>query len=205
MGIASIGMLAIAFWEISDMGDIYNPVWMIAAYQKSTFAFWAYYVLGILTGILTLLVVLSLQERMQAKAPDLMRLAVIAASAFSVLLITTMIGGFFRNLLLTGMNDMSAFRAFLVLHEFLGNSAMSILGWGFLSIGWAAMATRALPRSLGCAIFVFGIVSIFQFVFAVSKFQPGMVIHALLYLIVFLWLGAVLIRKPEPNEQEVFR
>jgi hypothetical protein len=190
-------MLAIVFWNLGNAADIYDPAWMTAAYQKSTLAFWAYYVLGILASILTLLVALSLQERMHAKAPNLMRLAVMAVSAYAALFTTTMIGGFFRNLLLMDMNDMSAFRTFLVLHEFLGNSAISILGWGFLLFGWAALAARALPRVLSGVMFLYGIVSIIQFAFTASKSQLGAGIHEMLFLIVFTWLGIALLRKPE--------
>lgn len=197
--IASTTMLLIAFRELTNLGEIYDPVWMISAYQKSTAAFWAFYIIGILTGILTVLLTLALQERMQVKAPNLMRLAVIAASAYSALFITAMIGGFFRNILVTGMNDMSVFRAFLVLHEFLGNAAISILGWGLLLIGWAALKTHALSRALGCFILAYGIVSIFTFAFAVSKFMAGSYIGGLLGLIVFLWLGVALLRQQQPK------
>jgi len=199
MSIAGIGMLAIIFWGLSNLGDIYNPEWMIAAYQKSTLAFWAYYLIGMFVGILTILVALSLHERMRVKAPNRMRLAVIAVSAYSVLFITAMIGGFFRNIVLMGTNDLSAFRVFLVLHEFLGSSAISLLGWGFLLIGWAALTTRALPRTLSCVILAYGIASIIQFVFTIAKFQVGSAIYALLGLIVFSWLGVILIRKPEAS------
>lgn len=127
-----------------------------------------------------------------------MQLAVIAASAYSALFLTTMIGGVFRNILLAATTDMSTFRAFLVLNEFPGNAAASILGWGFLLIGWAAISARALPRILSYVILAYGIVSIIEFAFTVSRFQPGLHIHALLGLIVFVWLGVVLLRKPKP-------
>jgi hypothetical protein len=65
-------MLLIAFRELTNLGDIYDPVWMISAYQKSTAGFRACYVIGMLIGILTVLLTLALQERMQAKAPTQM-------------------------------------------------------------------------------------------------------------------------------------
>jgi uncharacterized membrane protein SirB2 len=127
-----------------------------------------------------------------------MRLAVIAASAYSALFLTAMIGGFFRNILLAATNDMSAFRAFLVLHEFLGNAAISMLGWGFLLIGWASLKTGALPRILGYIILLSGIGSILRFAFLVSQYQTGILIAGLLDLIVYVWLGVALLRNPEP-------
>jgi hypothetical protein len=181
----------------TGLGDIYNPAKMMPAYQAAPVAFWAYYVMGILTAILTLLIVLALEERMKADAPHLMRLAVISVSAYAALTITAMIGGFFRNALLAGTNDMSAFRAFLVLHELLGNAAISAGGWGFLLIGWTALRTRALPRILSYAMLAFGIMSIVLFAFTVSQVQLGLIVFLLLFLIVFVWLGVVLLRKPE--------
>ena len=186
------------FYEFTGL-DIYDPVKMIAVYQTSTMAFWVCYILGILTAILVLLIVLALEERMRSDAPHLMRLAVIAASAFSALYLTAMIGGFFRNELLAATNDMSAFRAFLVLHELLGGAATNALGWGFLLIGLVAIRTHRLPQILGYIILIFGIGSILQFVFSVSQFIPGIVINALLSFIVFVWLGIYLIRNPEPD------
>jgi hypothetical protein len=175
--------------------DIYDPVKMSDAYQASPMAFLIYYILGILIAILTLLVFLALEERMRTDAPHLMRLSVISASAYSALYITAMIGGFFRNVLVSATNDMSTFRTFLVFHEFLSTAAISVLGWGLLLIGWATIRTRILPLILGYIIFIFGIWAIILFAFVASQFTFGIYIYALLSLIVFTWLGVVLLRK----------
>ena len=175
--------------------DIYDPVKMIAAYQTSTTAFCAFYILGILAAILTPLPVLALEERMQTDAPLLMRLAVIAAFIFSALYLTAMIGGFFRNELLATTNDMSAFRAFLVMHELLGSAAGNALGWGFLLSGWTAIRSRKLPQILGYIIILLGIGNVFGFAFTVSQFNLGIIILQLLNLIVLVWLGIVFLRK----------
>ena len=193
--IASSSILISIFRGFTGL-DIYDPVKMIAAYQGSTSFFWAFYILGMLNGILTLLIVLALRERMQAKAPTMMLLAVVGASVFSGLSITGMIGGFFRNILLAQMNDMSAFRVFPVLHELFFSAAASALGWACLMIGCAAIRTRGLPRTLAYAILPFSIFMIIQFGFAVSQFGLGNDIASFLWLIVFVWLGVVLLRKP---------
>jgi hypothetical protein len=195
-GIGSVVMSRIMFPGTTT--DLNDPVSMIAAYKASPIAFGIYYVLGIFGSILTLLIVLALQEPMQAKAPNLMRLAVIAASIFAALNLTAMIGGFFRNVLLAGTNDMSAFRTFLVLHELLGTSAISALGWGFLLIGWAALRMRALPRMLSYAVIAFGCISIVLFAFIVWQVQVGYTVFQFLSLVVFVWLGPVLLRDPKP-------
>lgn len=100
-----------------------------------------------LTAVLAILIVLALEDRMQADTLNLIRLAVNATFAYSALYIITMIGGLFRDVILASRNDMSIYRAFLVLYDFLGSAAYSFLGCGFSLIGWATINTRKLPRS----------------------------------------------------------
>ena len=185
--------------EFSGLGDLYDPTKMMAAYQAAPISFCATYIMGIMVGILILVLFLALEERMKDKATYLMRLSMIAASAFAVMYITTMIGGFFRNMLITGMNDPSAFRVFLVLHEFLGSAAFHMLGWGLLMIGWAALKTHRLPQALGYITLLCGIVLIITFAFAISASRIGMTIQGLLALVTLLWLGIALLKNPEPD------
>ena len=188
------GILVVILGDFTGL-DIYDSSKMIAAYQASPIAFLVYYSLGMILSILGLIVFLSLEERMRANAPNLMRIAVIAGAASTALTLTAMIGGFFRNILMAATNDMSAFRAFLVLHELLRTAATSILGWGFLLIGCAAIKTRELPRILSFIIILLGIESIIGFVFTVAQFDLGSFIYALLALIVYVWIGVVLLRE----------
>ena len=193
MSIAALGILI----PILRRLDIFDPVEMITAYQTSAIAFWVYYVLNILSGVLILLVVLVLQERMHANAPQLMRLAVIAASVYFALSLTTEMTGIYRNVLLAPTKDVSAFRAFCVLHECLFGAAVNAWGWGFLFIGLAALRTRALPRILGCIILACAIVAIIQFAFVGSNLWLGL--WQLLRFISLVWLGVVLLGRPEPG------
>jgi hypothetical protein len=186
-------VLAKAFRGLTGSGGSLDPVGMKAAFEASPIAFHMYYILGIVISIFALLVALSLQERMQANAPNLVRLAVIAASAYSVLTITTMIAGFLRYPMIAGTGDISAYRVFLILHSMLSAAATSVLGWGLLLFGWASLKTRALPRILSCLILVNGIADILRF--AIGQF--GLV--DLLFLICIAWLGVVLLRNPEPT------
>lgn len=193
--IVNIGILISIFQGFTGL-EIYDPAKMMAAYNTSKIAFRVYYVLGVLTGALIAFIALVLQERMQASAPQLMRLAVIAASAYFVLAITTEMTGIYRNVVLSQINDPPAFRSFLVLHECLAGAAYNAWGWGLLFIGWAALRTRALPRILGYIILVYGIAEI---VVTVSKIELAIPIGLLLGIIVFAWLGVVLLRKQQPN------
>lgn len=194
VGFAMASILAKIFPGFTGL-DIYDPAKMMAAYQNAATYFYAYYVLGMLDGILTLLIVLALRERMQAKAPNMMLIATIAASAFAVLSVTGMIAGFFRNILLIRMHDMSTFRSFLVIHEYIFSAAASTLGWSFLMIGCAAIKTRELPRILSCLIIPFSTLMIIEFVFTVFQFQPGLNIISFLWVIVFVWLGIEFLRE----------
>jgi hypothetical protein len=195
ISVVAIGILAAIFQGFTGL-DIYDPAKMMAAYNTFTLAFRVYYVLGVLTGALIAFIALVLQERMQDSAPQLMRLAVIAASAYFALAITTEMTGIYRNVVLSQMSDPPAFRSFLVLHECLAGAAYNAWGWGLLFIGWAALRTRALPRILGYIILVYGIAEI---VVTVSKIELAIPIGLLLGIIVFVWLGVVLLRKPEPS------
>jgi hypothetical protein len=199
--IAAMGNIAVALHGMAlyDPMSVYDPLKMIAAYQASLLGFWVYYISMILTGMLTLFITLVLQERMHSKAAFQMRLAVIAASIYAALRIASEISGCYRNIVLAATNDNSAFRAFLVLHESLVNAAENVWGWGLLLIGWAGLKTRALPQMLAYFIFANGIAAIFQFIFAVHQIEAGEIINKILGLIVFGWLGAVLLRTQEQN------
>ena len=116
LNIAMVGILITVFSGVAGL-DIYDPTKMMAVYHASTASFWIYYVLSIFTGILTLLVAVALQERMQATAPNLMRLAVIAVSIFFAFALSAEMSGIYRNVIVGQTNDSSSFRVFLVLHE----------------------------------------------------------------------------------------
>jgi len=200
VGMASIAMLTIAFRGFTGSGDSLDPAKMKAAYEASPIAFHSYYVLGILGGILVLIIALAIQERMQAKASNLMRFAVIAASACSALSLTTMISGFLRYKLLAETGDLSAYRSALVLYTCLGTAAENAWGWALLLIGLAGLSTLVWPRVLSWLILVSGIVSIIGFAMPTIPGAAGMVIDGivvLLEMVSMIWLGVVLIRKPE--------
>ena len=192
LNIAMVGILITVFRGTTGL-DIYDPDKMLNLYNTASASFWTYYVLSILTGILTLLVTIALQERMQAKAPNLMRLAVIAVSIFFALALSAEMSGIYRNTLVAQTNDSSSFRAFLFLHEYLYFAGVFALGWGFLLIGWAAFKTGKLSKMLGCIIFVYGILAITQFAFSISLQPIGLGLWGFVGLIVYAWLGAALL------------
>jgi hypothetical protein len=180
--IVNIGILTAIFQGFTGL-EIYDPAKMMAAYNASTIAFRMYYVLGVLTGVLIAFIALVLQERMQASAPQLIA-------------ITTEMTGIYRNVILSQISDPPAFRSFLVLHECLAGAAYNALGWGLLFIGCAVLGTRALPQMLGYITLLYGVAEI---VVTVSKIELAIPIGLLLGIIVFAWLGVVLLREHQPN------
>jgi hypothetical protein len=193
--IVNIVILAMIFRSFTQL-EIYDPVKMMDAYNTYTVAFRVYYVLGILTGVLIAFIAIVLQERMQTGAPQLMRLAVIGASGYFVFAIGAEISGIYRNVVLSQINDPAAFRSFLVLHECFASISFNALGWAVLFIGWSALKTRALPRILGYIMLVYGIADI---VVTVSIIELAIPIGLLVGVIVFAWLGIVLLRQQQPN------
>ena len=181
-------------------GDGADPVKVMAAYEASPITFHVLRPFGILIAIVIVLITLALQERMRANAPNLMRLAVIAASVASALLLANTITGTLGLASITSAKDVSAYRAFRVMQDGLSSAGLNAWGWALLLMGWAAITTRALPRILSWLILVYGVVTIFQF--AVVQIQS---VSLLLFLISMMWLGVVLLRKQEPSPAQAHK
>jgi len=174
--------------------DLFNPDKLLAFQAESPSAFsnlaLGVHLSSILGGILILLIALALRERMQAAAPNLVLLSVIAFSAFAALSITTAIVGNLVHTSMASARDVSAYRALLVVLYGLSAAADHALGWGFLLIGWVGVRSRLLPRILGCLILALGVLLIFSF----AATNLGTV-NTVLGFISLIWLGIVLLRK----------
>lgn len=85
--IAIVGLIFTNFQELTGENAL-NPSKMMEAYESSPIAFNVFYILMISIGIFILLITLALNERMQANAPQLMRLAIIAASVTAATFLT---------------------------------------------------------------------------------------------------------------------
>jgi hypothetical protein len=172
-----------------------DPVKMAAAYAALPGVFNALLPFSILRGICALLIALALRERMQAGAPVLMRLSVIAASACAAMLSIVAIAAMLGHASFAGSVDMSAYRAFLVMLNGINATAINAFGWELLIVGWAALSTRALPRILSCFIFAAGIAHFIQFAFV---HPSAMAARGVFAGISMIWLAVVLLRNPEP-------
>jgi multisubunit Na+/H+ antiporter MnhE subunit len=202
---AAIGLMALTLPRLGlsiQSSTVPDPLKVMAAYEASPMTFRAMQAFGVLIAIALILVALALQERMRANAPGFMRLAVIAASVAFALLLANTIGGTPGMLSIASNKDVSAYRAFTLVQNGLSAAAVNAWGWALLLMGWAAIRTRALPRILSYIILVCGIVAIIGFAVPAVTGVVGSVIGyvvVLLNVIGALWLGAVLVKKPEPS------
>src|SRR4030042_3223221 len=170
----------------SDWND---PVKNLDAMSTSPITFFILDLETILCSIAYILIVLALRERMQASAPNLIRIAVIAVSITCALWLATGLIGIVSMPSIVSAKDASAFRAVKAMHFGLGTAGYFGLGWTLLLIGWAALKTRGLPRILSYLSVLAGIVGILEF-----AVQPLMFVALLLGIVWGLWLGGVLLQ-----------
>jgi len=178
-----------------------DPLKVMAAYESSPITFRAMQPFGVLIAIALILVALALQERMRTKAPEFMRLAVIAASIAFALLLANAVGGSGMQSI-ASKKDVSAYTSFTLVQSGLSSAAFSAWGWALLLMGWAAIRTGALPRALGYICLVCGILFAIGFAMPNIPGAAGLVlllVTGLLNLLGAIWLGVVLIRKQEPS------
>ena len=181
-----------------------DPLKYMAAYDSSPNAFRVSQPFGVIMAVALVLVALALQERMRSKAPNLTRLAVIAASvAFALTLAGTLIVG-------AGMptiahaKDVSAYRALTAVQNGISLAGLNAWGWALLFMGFAVLRTRALPRVLGYVCLICGILLAIGLVMPTIPLPniAGLVIvlaTVALNIIGAIWLGVVLIQKQEPS------
>jgi hypothetical protein len=156
---------------------------------------------GIIAGILYLVMFLALHERMQADAPYLTRIMLIAASAKLVVSIIGTIGILIGAILIVvPAQDVSAFRALSAVGFGLYIMRYHIHGWACLLLGCAILKTRSFSRILGWLFLLTGIV----YMPATIVPQPLqgsllLVTAALLSVVATVWIGIALLRHKRPQ------
>jgi len=188
-------------YGLNEPGATLDPAKMLAAYTGSPTTVRVLMPFGILLGILYLLIALGVKARMQAKAPVLMRLLVIAASIAAALrLADAMIGlrGFES---MAKAPDVSVYRPLLAMLNGLGTAAEHAWAWAILLIALGGLSTALLPRLLAYIILVCGIVGIIGFMLPSATGTAAtvtLIIVVALNIISILWLAVLLMKKPEP-------
>jgi hypothetical protein len=206
--IAIMCMTAILLLTILPMAKQYglggiasrqDPAKVMAAYSGSPAIFQILTLVTILTSILYLLIALGVQERMQAKAPYIMRLMVIAVSISAAFALAS---GIIRHKGLASMAkapDISVYRPLLDLIGDLVIASDHVCGWAIILAGLGALSSGLLPRLLGYFILVCGILWVIQFVLPTNTATIIIgIIGVLLQVISMIWLAVILIKQPEP-------
>jgi hypothetical protein len=143
-------------------------------------------------GITLILGALAVRERLQAGAPNRMRLAVIAASIGSALFLASGITSFTGFPAIVVANDASAFRTLTAATNGLILAAIFAFGWVAVLWGWAGLSTKGLPTGLNYVLLVAGVIAVLAFIIPIFGLL-GVVVN----VIWAFWLGYVLLQ-PAP-------
>ncbi len=190
-------------YGLNEPGARLDPAKMAALWSGSPGAVRIVSVLLILLSILSLIIAMALRERMQAKAPNLVRLLVVAASALCLLIITYVMIGVQTRAAMAGVVDVSIYRPVLLIQNGIFTAAHFVLGWVALLIGIPAITTRAFPRFIGYAFLVSGISGVIVYSLpnptptAGTVISIGILLFALLYAVAMTWMGVEMLRVRE--------
>lgn len=173
--------------------DLSNPTKVAAAAPTLGLLNWV----TVLFSLTIVVVILALYERLQARAPNRLRLAVAAAVVASGLFLATSMVGIVGGPLLA--QNPAAGATLGALNQGLLDAARFAAGWSALLWGWAVVTEGGLPRALGYWMLLNGVIAIL--VFAVPPFQ---LVGLAVGLIWSVWLGIALLREdasaPVPTE-----
>lgn len=193
-GVQFAAILVIAFGVLGPLG-VTGPDTpadkVLAVAAKSPTPFLIQNLITMLFSITVVLSALALRERLQAGAPNRMRIAVIAASVGSALFLASGIISFGGDPPIVAANDLAAFRILNAVTQGLLTSAIFATGWTLLLWGWAGLSTKGLPTVLNYILLVSGVVAVLAFVIPIF----GLVGVAINVVWAF-WLGYVLLTKP---------
>jgi hypothetical protein len=200
-GYASIGsfvamlmLFGLNFLKIKRFGALSDPAKVMAAYSDTRLYDNILTILLIVVYALLLILVLACYERMQAKAPFLSLLALISASAGTVIKIALAVIGTVSIGIIAQARDESAFMAFSAMMAGINLTGGHLYGWAFLFLGFATLKTRAFSRVLSWLLLITGIVWLPLFMFTM--------LTQLLYLLSGIsvgWTGIVLLREKQPE------
>jgi len=184
----------VVFPRLGLMGpeDSMDPAKGIRAWVASPLTFFSFEIIYILYGIIFLLVMLALRERMQADAPILTQIALIVTSIACALWLAAGLVEHAVRLPIVNARDTSAYRAAMGVFFGLSDGGDHASGWASLLMGVAALKSAKLPRILGYLTVLVGLLFILDFI----SLALGMV-GLCVWVIWSVWLGRVLLRTKE--------
>ena len=193
-GVQFVAILVIQFGILAPQGvsgPDTPPGTVLAVAANSPTPFLILNLVVALFSITLVLGALAVRERLQAGAPNRMRVAVIAASIGSALFLATGITSFGGFPPIVAANDLAAFRILNAVTQGLINAAIFAYGWTGLLWGWAGLSTKGLPAVLCYILLLAGVVSVLAFVIPIL----GLLVVVINVVWAF-WLGYVLLTQP---------
>jgi len=185
--------LALVFLKQMRIGDLNDPIQAMSAMSSSPADFYFNNVLVMVLSILSLIIVFALNERMQADAPNLTRMAIIAASIATALGILTAVARTYAIELIVPTNDVSAYRAFDAIVTSIWSASGTATGWLGLLIGCAVLKTRAFQK-IPAWLIILGSLFWVRIPFPVNIGNIGL-ISWLLWCVSILWFGIEMLRQ----------
>ena len=178
-GVQFVAILVIQIGVLAPLGvaaPTTPPDNVLAVAANSAAPFLILNLITALFSITLLLGALAVRERLQAAAPDRMRLAVIAASIGSALFLASGITSFTGFPPIVAANDASAFRTLDAVTNGLIVSAIFAFGWVALLWGSAGLSTKGLPTGLNYVLLLAGAIAVLAFIIPIFGFL-GVVIN----------------------------
>jgi hypothetical protein len=184
-------------------GDVWaNPAKYMAAVSTAPVNFYSVNLLHTVHFIFWQILFFALHERVQNKAPQLTRIALIAVSAGTAFVVAGFIIQFamirmtFRHMV--PMQDYAAWRSTVsAIVNGLILAAFHFYGWAGLLMGWAIVRMRPFSTIPGWLFVVTGIVCILAFVLEVAP-NIGPISH-IIASIAAVWIGIALLRQNQPK------
>jgi hypothetical protein len=196
LGVIYLFLATSVSFESSDLAKI------MAAVSAAPVVFKALNYLVIGCYFLLLILIVALHERMQADAPNLARIMLIAGTVGSAMQIAKAMIHLKAIEIIIPMQDLSAYRACVATASGIGSLGLHACGWGALLIGCAILKTRLFPKIPGWLFIAGGIAAILGFI---SPFpRLGDIIHSLV-MPATIWIGIALLRQkpPQPASREM--
>jgi hypothetical protein len=191
--------------RIRPLGDWNDPVKMMAAVSAAPSKFYLSLLLWIASYMLFLIAIIALHERMQANAPNLTRLMLIAMSAATAMAIVELIINLKSVAIIISQQDMSAFRACWAVTQGLHWANGHAFAWTCLFLGCAILRTCAFSRIPGLLFLLTGILWIPNFFFVQIGFGLLTPIYMGLFGVATVWIGIALLwqKQPQPASREM--
>jgi hypothetical protein len=171
-----------------------SPVKGMAANVAMPTEFYAMALLPIGYSIIGFIWALALHERMQANAPYLTRIMLIAFAVFTAMKIAESFIGFEGTAVLAPMQDLSAFKAFTTVVVGLHNASNYAFGWYVVFLGCAVLRTHAFSRVIGWLFLLEGILLMAEKIANVLG-----LISASASAIAIVWIGIAMLRQQQPQ------